>query len=138
MIVGDLDAIGTAILPDETDAPLVVDPDAMLAGSVPLQGFQMIARRRGQVAQLFSLMDLAQFALSNPLDVRRKFPGKLSMEKPFRILVEEAPNHLSTMNVSRSERNAYIRVAVQAFLSKVFPISPQSAVAAASKEAEKC
>lgn len=38
MIVHDLDVLGACFGPDEADAPLVVDPDRMLAGAIALQG----------------------------------------------------------------------------------------------------
>jgi hypothetical protein len=37
MIISDFHVIGTTIRPDEANAPLVVDPNTMLAGSVALQ-----------------------------------------------------------------------------------------------------
>jgi hypothetical protein len=51
MVVDDLDTIRGAIAPDKTDAPLVIDPDAMLAAAVSCQGFETITRRRAQVRQ---------------------------------------------------------------------------------------
>ena len=48
MIVGDFDLVALAIVPHEADAPLVVDPDAVLTRPLPLQGFQAIRRRNAQ------------------------------------------------------------------------------------------
>ena len=112
MVIRYLYSVGAAVLPDETDAPLVVDPDTVLANSVPFEGFRVIARWRRQVAQLFGLMDLAQLALSGTLNIRRQFPGELTAKKLFSLLVEEAPNDPFIMIVSRSDRNTYIRTAV--------------------------
>src|SRR3569833_3323100 len=47
LIVHDLDRLG-AVVPSETDAPLVVDPDAVLARAVALQRLQPVARRTPQ------------------------------------------------------------------------------------------
>jgi hypothetical protein len=101
MVIRYLYAVGAAIPPDETDAPLVIDPNTVLTNSVPLEGFQVIARWRRQVAQLLGLMDLTQLALSDSLNIRRQFPSEPTVKKLFRILVEEAPKHSSIMIVCR-------------------------------------
>jgi hypothetical protein len=75
MIVGYLYTVGAAILPNETDPPLVVDPYAVLTFPIPLEGFQMVARRYGKVAQGFGRVDLSQLALGDSLDVGREPPG---------------------------------------------------------------
>src|SRR5690242_18904329 len=43
VIVDHLYIVGIAGVPSKADAPLIVDPDAMLAGPVALQRFQSIA-----------------------------------------------------------------------------------------------
>jgi len=45
MIIHDFNELGTAIVPLETDAPLIIDPDAVLTATIALQRFQPIARR---------------------------------------------------------------------------------------------
>jgi hypothetical protein len=42
VIVDDFDVLGAFILPDEADAPLVIDPDAVLSRSVSEELFQVI------------------------------------------------------------------------------------------------
>ena len=43
MPIDDLDFVRRSILPDEAKPPLIVDPDAVLSGSVAFQGLQAIA-----------------------------------------------------------------------------------------------
>jgi hypothetical protein len=43
MIVDDFDIAWSSVLPHEADAPLVVDPDAVLAFAPPLQCFQAVS-----------------------------------------------------------------------------------------------
>lgn len=52
MIVNNIDLIGMAVLPDETDPPLCIDADAVLAPAISLQGLQPVARREAQKGQL--------------------------------------------------------------------------------------
>ena len=42
MVGGDLDLVGIVVLPNETNAPLVVDTNAVLTFAVFLQRFQMV------------------------------------------------------------------------------------------------
>jgi hypothetical protein len=44
VVVRDLDIVGIAIAPTETDSKLIVDPDAELAGTIPSELFQTKAR----------------------------------------------------------------------------------------------
>ena len=43
MVVDDLDLIGASVAPDEANSELVIHPDAMLAGPVADQRFQVTA-----------------------------------------------------------------------------------------------
>jgi len=52
MIVDDLNFIRTSIRPSETDAVLLIDPDAVLPFSVASQLLESIARRYRHVSQL--------------------------------------------------------------------------------------
>jgi hypothetical protein len=45
VVVDYLDVQRIAIFPAKADAPLIVDPDAVLSFSAASQGFQSIARR---------------------------------------------------------------------------------------------
>jgi hypothetical protein len=45
VIIRDLDLLGAIGSPDETEAKLLVDPDAVLALAISLQGLQGVPRR---------------------------------------------------------------------------------------------
>ena len=62
MLVYDFNVFGIAIHPDKTDAPLVVDPDAVLSFPVPMQCFQSVRRRYAQVVQRSSIVSHSEFA----------------------------------------------------------------------------
>jgi hypothetical protein len=44
MVIDDLDVMGITFFPYKADAPLLVDPDAVLTLSIIMQGLQMIGR----------------------------------------------------------------------------------------------
>jgi len=59
--IDDLHVVGVTIGPSETDAPLVVDPDAVLAFAAALQGFEPVCpgvRRSSTTAALPSMRNL--------------------------------------------------------------------------------
>jgi hypothetical protein len=62
VVVNDLDILRTSIHPNEADAPLLVYPDAMLAGSIILEGFKVIVRGHVQVAQHLGVVQHPQFS----------------------------------------------------------------------------
>jgi hypothetical protein len=51
VIVDDLDIRRVPVSPTETNAPLVVDSDAVAAGAVAAEPFQAIARRDAKVIE---------------------------------------------------------------------------------------
>ena len=62
--------IGYAPLgPDKTDAPLVIDANAVLSLAVACQGLQPVARRTAQEVQRHCGIQLRKLSLSDALDV---------------------------------------------------------------------
>jgi hypothetical protein len=51
MIIANLDIEGVAFFPAKTEAPPIVNPDAVLPLTVSRQLFQAIARRNTQIVQ---------------------------------------------------------------------------------------
>ena len=52
MIVHNLDIKGMSIVPSETDAPLVVDANAVLSGASALQSLKPVSPNGSQVIQI--------------------------------------------------------------------------------------
>lgn len=69
MVVHNFNPIRAIVVPDKTDAPLVVDADAVLALAIPHQHFQPVARRATQEIQRRRGFQLSQLAFSHILDV---------------------------------------------------------------------
>jgi len=61
VIIHKFDVERVAFFPHETDAPLIVDPNAMLPLSVAFQLFQPVARRTDQIPQLPRGVDHLEF-----------------------------------------------------------------------------
>src|SRR5215472_368850 len=81
VVVDDLNLVGVALVPHETDPPPVIDANAVLTLPVTTQCLQSIARWSGQVAQFLRLMDLSQLTLGNPLYIVRQPPREPALEQ---------------------------------------------------------
>jgi hypothetical protein len=65
MVVRDFNILGAVGTPNETDAPLTVYPDRVLARSVPLQRFKTIGGRNTKVFQVGSGLKHRDFTKGN-------------------------------------------------------------------------
>jgi hypothetical protein len=45
MVIHNFDIVSIAFSPDETEPPLIIDPDTVLAGPIAHQGLQVVAWR---------------------------------------------------------------------------------------------
>jgi hypothetical protein len=93
VVVGDLDIVRIAGVPPETDAPLVIDPNAVLARSVAHQLLQPVARRDPEVGEFHGGVQLPQLPQGDPLQGDRQTPYGLPVEQASRIPVTEASDH---------------------------------------------
>lgn len=82
-----------AILPIETDTPLIVDSDAQLAFPVAGEPLQMISRWDTEKVERFGGMYLRKFPERSLLNIFGKFTGKPPVEYPLRFLASKSFNH---------------------------------------------
>ncbi|APG87369.1 HigB toxin protein (plasmid) [Sinorhizobium americanum CCGM7] len=69
MVVNYFDVFDTGVCPYEAYAPLIIDPDRMLAFSIALKSFKSISRRGSQVIESGSTVQDRQFTNGRPHDV---------------------------------------------------------------------
>ena len=93
MIIHYLDVVGIPTSPFKTDAPLVVNADAILTLSVVRQFLQTVRRRYAQILQDLGSVQDVKSPSGNPLDVMREFARELTIEESFRFLAREGLNH---------------------------------------------
>ena len=92
MVVHNLDFKSVCIDPPEADAPLVVDPNAVLPLAVTGKGLQAIAWDGSQIRQGRSRMNVVEFAFrhqSNGLELS----AELAPKHLLGLLVSERPDH---------------------------------------------
>ncbi len=93
MVVGDLDLVSVAVTPPKADAPLVVNANAVLPGTVPRQLLKPLARWNSQVAERFGCIEKDEFPQGNALEIGGPPPNDLAAEKLLGVAVGKAPDH---------------------------------------------
>ena len=81
MVINDLNVVRITVFPDKADAPLLVDPDAVLAFSVMIQCFQMIGRWNPQGLKNARRIDYLEFDRCRALYILRQFGGEPSIKE---------------------------------------------------------
>jgi hypothetical protein len=80
VVVGDLDIVRVAVLPPKADAPLIVDVNAVLPGSIPFELLQAIARRDAQVVEQLCSVDEPELPQHDPLELYGKSADPFAAE----------------------------------------------------------
>ena len=93
MIIGNFYLMDAIFPPDETDTPLFVDTNAMLALSVTTQLFKTVGRWNAEIIQRFRIMKHNQLAFRQALNVKRKFFGKTAGKYFLRLLAGKGFDH---------------------------------------------
>lgn len=96
MVIRNLNLVGVAVLPDEADTPLVIDPDAVLSLTVSREFLQPICRRDSEIFQALGSFDHLELPLHGALDVWWKPARSFSREKSPGLLVAKASDHLGS------------------------------------------
>lgn len=91
VIVHDLNVQRAFRCPQEADAELIVNADAMLSGALSFQSFQPIARRYAEIIESSGPVQHCQLAHGNGFDVRKAFDA-FAAEQALRIGTLEGPD----------------------------------------------
>lgn len=97
VVVHDRDVIRVAVPPDETHPPLVVDPDAVLAGAVAAQLLQTVARWDAEVVERFRRVDRDELPEHDPAQLGRVPTDRIAGKEAFGVVVAEALDHQSML-----------------------------------------
>jgi hypothetical protein len=75
MVIDDLNIRGTGSpsQPVKADPPLVIDANTVLALSIPLQGFESVARQGSKIPELDSRLQAIKLKPGGPLNSREGF-----------------------------------------------------------------
>lgn len=93
VVVDDLRVVRVAVLPDEAEAPLVIDPDRVLAPPVPFERLQAMPRDTRERLQRRSRVEGLETSLSRgakPLESR----DAATLSETLGLVGAKRPNHL--------------------------------------------
>jgi hypothetical protein len=93
MIIDDFDVKCVTVTPLETDPPLLVDPNAVLALAIALQSLKLIRARNRKVFQISSRIQLLQLHQCPLLNVAWDTLAVLATPDPLALLVSKGLDH---------------------------------------------
>lgn len=93
VVVDDLDVEGIGGTPDEADAPLIVDADAVLASTIALERLEAIAGRNAQVGEGVGRIEDDEFPKRDALKAGGQTTRAATLKERFRVRVAEGANH---------------------------------------------
>src|SRR6266702_3908006 len=93
MAVHDFHSLRIETVPDETNPPLIIDADALLARAVAFEGFQAVAGRRKQVAQRPRPVQIFQLATGGVLNFQRQLAGAFAVQYPLCLAARKGGYH---------------------------------------------
>ena len=93
VIIGDFDFIRSVSLPEKTNTPLIVDPDAMLPDPIRMQHLQPVSWWGTQVLEIRRVIEHGQFPLRR-LPEAGEFLDHLSGKELLRLFVPKPSDHV--------------------------------------------
>jgi hypothetical protein len=93
VVIHDLNVVGVSGSPFKTNSPLDIDSNAVLAFSVPVEGFQMVRRGNPQIVQGGRPVYHSELPKGHRLNVVGQPMGKGPIEYKFGIFTLEASDH---------------------------------------------
>jgi hypothetical protein len=101
MVVDDFDTRRSSLIPHETYAPLVVDPNRVLSLAIGLQCLKAIAGWYTKIANHPSLIQKTKLSQSNVLDVRWQFSASASGPDQLGLGIGKSPGSSDDYNAMR-------------------------------------
>ena len=92
VVIHDFDLVWTILTPHETQAPLVIDADAVLSLPITTQTLQTVSRYRGQVSQRGCSIETLQPSARRCHEID-KAPDMAALEQCSSITIFAALNH---------------------------------------------
>lgn len=97
MVIGDFNCVSVATLPHETDAPLLVNPDAVLPCAVAREFLEMVRRRHTKVVQVACSVESVEAHLGAALNLDGNFAGMPTVKNFLAFVVGKAFDHASIL-----------------------------------------
>ena len=112
MVVDELDVVGIASGPPETETPLVVDANAVLPVSIVLELLEAIPRRNPEILKPHRRVDVAELAEHDAAEVWRKAAHVLARPQALGVTVGEVLDHPSIVTRCVTKRKSPVQVQI--------------------------
>jgi hypothetical protein len=96
MVINYLDIVSVAPVPTETESPLIIDPNAVLALARAAQFFEPIARRNPQVLDRSGIVQHDELTTSGLFD-SAKTCGTSPIEERLGVLASKRSDHANAV-----------------------------------------
>jgi hypothetical protein len=93
VVIDNFYVVGISVTPVETDTPLVIDANAVLALPIPVKRFETVCRRNTQVLERNRPIQHAKSSKSRPLDILRELFRKSAVEDSLGFLAAKRAYH---------------------------------------------
>ena len=93
VIVNNLDREGIAVSPPETDPPLIIDANTVLAGAIAFQLLQAVAGRDPEILQPLGGVYHTKFPEHEPVELGGEAADPFALKEALRIAIGEAGDH---------------------------------------------
>jgi hypothetical protein len=93
MVIDNLYIVGIAAFPNETDSPLIINPNAPLAVSVTGKFFETIGRRNAQIVERKGAAEHSQLSQGHLLNVTRQFARATQLINALCFPASERTDH---------------------------------------------
>jgi len=93
VIIRYLNIVRIAVTPSEAYAPLVINPNTVLTGSISLELLKSVPWRDAQVLQSLGSVQYQEFPKGCTVKSGWQSADALAFEQPFRITIPEALDH---------------------------------------------
>jgi hypothetical protein len=100
VVVGELHLVRLTVAPDEADPPLVVDPDTVLALSIPTQAFQAVAGHDAQFLEAMGRVNQLKFPPGAHDDPTIDAADEPALEQSRGAAIAKAPDHTVTYHAT--------------------------------------
>lgn len=94
VVIDDFDLMSGTVLPDKTNAPFLIDTDAVLTLAISAEPLEVISRRQAQVLEGSCCVQILQLARREPRKTDRESGSEASSKQQLSRLAAEAPDHL--------------------------------------------
>lgn len=97
MVVYNLDIESVTSIPTKADAPLLINPNAVLAGTVAGKCFKAVRGRDSKVSKIAGVIEHGELVEGTLLNVAGQLPRPLLVPYPLRFHIGKTLDHQTSL-----------------------------------------